>query len=239
MTARRSRRGPHADDERSYPARRDRGTGWLRDLRRAAAWHRRLLTAGLLAASVAFAIQAVSPPPPRTESVLVAAKDLDGGTRLSPDDVRLKDFAPASLPDGAVRRPSLAAGRTLDAPVRKGEILTDVRLFGSEFLDSYGNGFVAAPVRIADAASVRLVQSGDIVDVLAAGPGANGSATSAARLVAIATPVLTIPPVGDGPLGTTDVGAGALVVVVTSSETAARLASAAVTDRLSLVIHGR
>jgi pilus assembly protein CpaB len=224
MTARRSRPGL---------------AGWLRDLRRAATWHRRLLVAGLLAASVAFAIQAVSPPPPRTESVIVAAKDLDGGTRLSPEDVRLKDFTPASVPDGAVRKASLAAGRTLDAPVRKGEILTDVRLFGSAFLDSYGDNLVAAPVRIADAASVRLVQAGDIVDVLAAGLGANGSSTSAARLVAAGAPVLTIPPVDDGPIGTTDIGAGALVVVVTSSETAAHLAAAAVTDRLSLVIHGR
>jgi pilus assembly protein CpaB len=218
---------------------RGRGLRVLRDLRRAATWHRRLLVAGLLAASVAFAIQAVSPPPPRTESVLVAAKDLDGGIRLSPDDVRLKDFAPASLPDGAVRRPTLAAGRTLGAPMRKGEILTDVRLFGSAFLDTYGVGLVAAPVRISDAASVRLVRAGDIVDVLAAGLGTNGSATSAARLVATATPVLTIPPVSDGSFGTTDVGSSALVVLVTSMETAARLAAAAVTDRLSLVIHGR
>jgi Flp pilus assembly protein CpaB len=188
---------------------------------------------------MAFAIQALSPPPPRTESVLVAARDLDGGTRLAPGDVRLKDVAPAALPDGAVRRPTHATGRTLDAPVRKGEILTDVRLFGSAFLDSYGEGLVAAPVRIADAASVRLVRAGDVVDVLAAGLGTNGAAPRAARLVAPATPVLAIPPVADGPLGTSDTGAGALVVVVTSSETAAQLAAAAVTDRLSLVIHGR
>lgn len=214
-------------------------TGWLRDLRRAATWHRRLLVAGLLAASVAFAIQAVSPPPPRTESVLVAAKDLRGGTRLSPDDVRLKDVAPASLPDGALRTRDFATGRTLDAPVRKGEVLTDVRLVGRSFLDTYGDGLVAAPVRIADAASVRLVRAGDIVDVLAAGLGANGSATSAARLVAAAAPVLAIPPVNDASLGATDLGTGALVVVVISSDTAARLAAAAVTDRLSLVIHGR
>jgi Flp pilus assembly protein CpaB len=242
MTARRSRPEPHAYVRRSLTTRRGRGTGWLRDLRRAATWHRRLLVAGLLAASVAFAIEAVSPPPPRTESVLVAAKDLAGGTRLRPDDVRLKDVAPASLPDGAVRTRTFAAGRTLDAPVRKGEVLTDVRLVGQSFLDSYGDGLVAAPVRIADAASVQLVRAGDIVDVLAAGlnanGSANGSATGAARLVAAATPVLTIPPVSEGPLGSTDIGSGALVVVVTSSETAARLAAAAVTDRLSLVIHG-
>jgi pilus assembly protein CpaB len=239
MTARGSPSRSHADDERSFLARRSRGTGWLRDLRRAATWHRRLLVAGLLAASVAFAIEAVSPPAPRTESVLVAAKDLAGGTRLVADDVRMKDVAPASVPEGAVRMRAFAAGRTLDAPVRKGEVLTDVRLVGKTFLDSYGHGLVAAPVRIADAASVRLVRAGDIVDVLAAGVDADGSATSSARTVAAATPVLTIPTANESPFGSTDVTSGALVVVVTSSETAARLAAAAVTDRLSLVIHGR
>lgn len=214
-------------------------TGWLRDLRRAASWHRRLLVAGLLAASVAFAIQAVSPPPPRTESVLVAAKDLASGTRLAPDDVRLNGVAPGSVPDGALRTRTSASGRTLGTPVRRGEVLTDVRLLGRSFLDSYGDDFVAAPVRIADAASVRLVRAGDVVDVLAARPGPDGSAANAARLVAAATPVVTIPPAGDSPFGATDVGAGALVVVVTSADTAARLAAAAVTDRLSLVIRGR
>jgi pilus assembly protein CpaB len=216
-----------------------RPTGWLRDLRRAASWHRRLLVAGLLAASAAFAIQAVSPTPPRTVSVLVTTRDLAGGTRLSPDDVRLKRLEPAALPDGALRARTLGVGRTLGAPVRKGEVLTDVRLVGRSFLDSYGNSLVAAPVRIADAASVRLVAPGDIVDVLAAGAGADGSATDAARLVAAAAPVVMIPPAGGSPLGETDVGQGALVVVVTSAETAARLAAAAVTDRLSLVIHGK
>jgi pilus assembly protein CpaB len=213
-------------------------TGWLRELRRAASWHRRLLVAGLLAASVAFGIQAVTPPPPRTESVLVAARDLASGTRLSPDDVRLKGLAPASLPDGALRTRNLAAGRTLGAPVRKGEVLTDVRLVSRSLLDSYGDGLVATPVRIADAASVRLVVPGDVVDVLAAGPGGDGSAPSA-RVVAAAVPIVTIPPAGGSALGETDVGQGALVVVVTSPETATRLAAAAVTDRLSLVIRGR
>ena len=224
MTQRGSRSGP---------------TGWLRDLRRAASWHRRLLVAGLLAASVAFGIQAVSPPPPRTQSVLVAARDLAAGTRLSPDDVRLKGVEPASLPDGALRTRTLAAGRTLAAPVRRGEVVTDRRLVGRSFLDTYGVGMVAAPVRIADAASVRLVQPGDVVDVLAAGAGADGTATSAARLVAAAAPVVTIPPEVSGPLGGADGGQGALVVLVTSAATAARLAAAAVTDRLSFVIRGR
>lgn len=224
MTGRGSRTGPG---------------GWLRDLRNAAGWHRRLLVAGLLSGSVAFAIQAVSPQPPPTAPVLVAATDLAGGTRLSPGDVRLMGVAPAALPDGALRSRDVAAGRMLVAPVRKGEMLTDVRLLSRSFLDSYGGGLVAAPVRIADAASVRLVRQGDLVDVLAAGPGADGSATAAARTVAAAVPVVTIPPAAGSAFGPSDVGQGALVVVVTSPETAARLAAAAVTDRLSLVIRGR
>jgi Flp pilus assembly protein CpaB len=208
-------------------------------VRKAATWHRRLLVAGLLSASAALAIQAVTPPPPRTESVLVAAKDLTGGTRLSPDDVRLTGVAPSAVPAGALRGRFTAAGRTLAAPVRKGEVLTDVRLVGRTFLDSYGAARVAAPVRIADAAAVHLVQPGDIVDVLAAGAGADGTATAMARPVAEAVPVVTIPSTDGSALrGSTD-EQGALVVVVTSPDTAARLAAAAVTDRLSLVIHGR
>jgi pilus assembly protein CpaB len=214
-------------------------SGWLRDLRKAASWHRRLLVAGLLSASAAFAIQAVSPRPPATESVLVASRDLVGGTRLSPGDVRLAGVAPSTVPSGALRAGSSPAGRTLVAPVRRGEVLTDVRLVGRSFLDGYGTALVAAPVRIADAASVRLVQAGDVVDVLAAGAGADGSATAEARLVAPEVPVVTIPPTGGSALGATDVEQGALVVVVTTPETAARLAAAAVTDRLSLVIRGR
>jgi pilus assembly protein CpaB len=171
--------------------------------------------------------------------VLVAARDLAGGTRLTPGDVRLTGIAPAALPGGALRTPDAANGRTLVAPMRNGEVLTDVRLVGRSFLDSYGDGRVATPVRIADAASVRLVRAGDVVDVLAAGPGADGSATAVARLVATAVPVVTIPPPGGTALGASDAGQGALVVVVTSSETAARLAAAAVTDRLSIVIRGR
>jgi hypothetical protein len=118
-------------------------------------------------------------------------------------------------------------------------VLTDVRLVGRSFLDSYGQSAVAAPVRIADAASVRLIQPGDIVDVLAAGAGTDGSTAAGARLVAAAVPVVTIPSTGGSALGGPADGQGALVVVVTSADTAARLAAAAVTDRLSLVIHGR
>ncbi|MGZ4594853.1 MAG: SAF domain-containing protein [Actinomycetes bacterium] len=212
-------------------------TGWLRELRRAAVWHRRLLVAGLLAASVAFALQALSPGPPSSVDVLVAAKDLGGGTSLSPGDVRLRAIAVATVPRGSLRHEGDATGRTLAAPARAGEVITDVRLVGRSTLASYGEAVVAAPVRIADATSVRLLRAGDVIDVLAAGAATDGAVT--ARLVASAVPIITIPHDGGSLLGSHDVGAGALLVVATSSDTAGRLAAAAVTDRLSVVIRAR
>lgn len=200
-------------------------------------WHRRLLAAGLLAASVAFAIQALSPTPTPGVPILVAAHDLTGGRLLTAGDVQLRELPPRAVPAGALGERADAVGGTLVAPVRAGEVLADVRLLDRSFLDGYGPGRVAAPVRIADPASVSLLRPGDVVDVLAAGAQAQGTAASAARLVASAVRVVTIPPVARSPLGAAEVD-GALLVVVTTSETAARLAAAAVTDRLSLVVRG-
>lgn len=213
---------------------------WLRDLRRAASWHRRLLAGGLLAGSLAFAIQAVTPAPPHGVSVLVAAHDLDGGAPVTAGDVRLRALAEHDVPSGALRAVADADGRSLVAPVRSGEVITDVRLVGRSFLEAYGDALVAAPVRIADAASVRLLRPGDVVDVLAAGAGPDGTATGgAARLVAAAVRVVAIPAVPRSALGGADAVDGALLVVVTTSQTAARLAGAAVAERLSVVIRGR
>lgn len=209
---------------------------WLRELRRAAAWHRRLLVAGLLAASVAFAIQAVSPEPPAGVAVLVAAKNLSGGTPLSPADVRLRDLPASAVPEGSLRLEADVTGRSLVAPVRAGEVITDVRVVGRSYLESYGDAFVATPVRIADAAAVRLLRAGEVIDVLAAGAGSDGTTGGAARLVASAVHVITIPRSDGSLLGSSDVGDGALLVLATTSETAGRLAAAAVTDRLSVVI---
>jgi Flp pilus assembly protein CpaB len=209
--------------------------GWLRDVRRAAAWHRRLLTAGLLAAAVAFALQAATPSPPPGERVVVAAHDLSGGVRVSGTDVTVHGLPRDALPGGALRERADAEGRFVVGPVRKGEVLTDVRLVGRSLLEAYGHTLVAAPVRIADAASVRLLHAGDVVDVLAAGADDGAVGGAGARLVASAVPVVTVPAASDSVLGPADTS-GALVVVVTTDTTAARLAAAAVSQRLSVVL---
>jgi Flp pilus assembly protein CpaB len=214
---------------------------WWRDLRRAAAWHRRLLTAGLLAAAVAFALQSVAPSPPPGRRVLVAAHDLAGGALLSAGDVTLRELPPAAVPTGALTSADEVSERTLAGPVRAGEVLTDLRLAGRSLVARYGDGLVAVPVRIADAASVRLLRPGDVVDVLAAGVAERGGGDAAgqpatARLVASAVPVLTVPTVPRDALGVNDPTGGALLVVATTDPTAARLAAAAVSQRLSVVL---
>jgi Flp pilus assembly protein CpaB len=217
------------DARRTAPA-----PGWLRELGRAVSWHRRLLAAGLLAGSVALTISAVSPGPPATVPVLAARQDLPGGTTLRPQDLRVVRLPPETVPEGAARGPDGVTGRVLASPVRAGEPITDVRLVGRSLLDGYGERLVAAPVRIADTAAARLLRSGDVVDVLAA----TAANTGAALLVAAGVRVVTVPAAAESAFGDSGLGEGALVVLATSSDTAARLAAAAVTSRLSVTIHG-
>lgn len=97
---------------------------------------------------------------------------------------------------------------------------------------------VRAPVRIADAASVRLLRAGDRVDVLAA-----------TRVVASGVPVVGVPePPGgldssatpQGSLPTADAGAGttsgALVVLAVPRRIAAALSGAAVSSPLAVAL---
>lgn len=209
---------------------------WLRELRRAVAWRRRLLAAGLAAGSVAFAIQALAPPPPAGTDVVVAARDLPAGTLLSAGDLRLAYRPTSDVPGGALGTTAAATGRPVSSAVRRGEVLTDVRLVGPGALRGLAAGTVAAPVRIADAESAALLRPGDVVDLLAAS-AVPDAPTGEARLVASAVRVLLAPRQQRSGL-TAGVGNGALLLVATSSSTAARLAAAVVTDRLSVVLRG-
>lgn len=210
---------------------------WVREVRRAVGWHRRLFASGLLAGSVALALSALDPAPPTTVRVVAAARDLSGGARLTLDALRTTELPPAAVPHGAVRHPEQLVGRVLAAPVRRGEIMTDVRVVGAPLLRSYGEGLVAVPVRIADGASVALLQPGDVIDVLAAAAPdiAVTSAPTRADVVAASAPILSLPSRRETAFGGGE-DAGALVVLATSAPTAARLAAAAVTSRLSLTI---
>ena len=197
-------------------------------LRRAVLRHRALLAAGLAAGSVAAALSALTPAPPPTVAVVVAAHDLAGGAPLGAADLRVRRLPAALLPVGALPSGAAAAGRVLAAPVRAGEVLTDVRLVGPALVDG---GLVAAPVRIADAAEVGLLRVGDRVDVLAAPTSGGAEPTAVAAATDVRVLALPTPP-------ERDLVDGALVVLATSPAVAADLATAAVHARLSLVLRG-
>ncbi|MGW8064679.1 hypothetical protein ACVV2G_20995 [Streptomyces ziwulingensis] len=91
----------------------------------------------------------------------------------------------------------------------------------------HGTELVAAPLRIADAATVRLLRPGDRVDVVAAGDGGAGDASVIAR----GARVTKVPE----PLEGTAAG-GALVVVSVPRATAHRLVGAGATTRLAVTL---
>ncbi len=202
---------------------------WLRELRRAVAWRRRLLAAGLMAGSLAFALHALDPGAPAGSVVLTAARDLPAGTVLTQDDVRPARLPAAALPTGALGAGSTTSGRVVTGAVRRGEVLTDVRFAGPSSLRGLPRDLVAAPLRLGDDEAAALLRPGDVVDVLAAGAAGPGRA----RLVASAARVIAVP----RSRALTGSGDGSLVLLAVTSTTASQLAAAAVTDRLSYVAH--
>jgi len=196
---------------------RDRLTTSRRAVRRVVLARRRLLAGLLTAVAVAAGLHSARATPPARVEVLVAAHDLPAGVVVATDDVRRVGFAPDSVPDGLARRPT---GRTLAAPMRAGEPLTDVRLVGPALADGYP-GLVAAPVRLPDAGMAGLLRVGDRIDLIAADPQGRSAETVAADV-----PVLALP---DTP---TEVGAagltGRLVVVGAQPGEVARIADASV-----------
>lgn len=198
----------------------------LRRARRALLARRRLVAASLAAVAVLAGVRAAAEPPAPTARVLVAAADLPAGRVLDTDDVVSVDFPVDRVPEGTVQPDDLAAGRTLAAPLRRGEPVTDARLVTPALLAGYP-GLVAAPVRVADADAVRLLAVGDRVDLVGVAPE-GGPAT----VVVADAPVAALPRSGrDDGLVT-----GALVVLAVTEDQAIDLAGAAVRQVLSVVL---
>lgn len=169
---------PRLPDRLATAARsRRRGGRRARNLRRALAAGL-LITAGVLALSD-------RPGPQPGRQVLAVVRDLGAGNTLRSSDVTT--LAVAQAPDGALRISSEAVGRLLSAPIRKGEVLTDVRLVSDAGPDP-GPGRVAVPIRPADPGTVELLTPGVHVAVLAVPE--NGTAT----VLAADAVVLSIPP---------------------------------------------
>ncbi|GAA1917401.1 SAF domain-containing protein [Nocardioides hwasunensis] len=195
----------------------------LRAVRHQLRRRRRLIAATLAGVAVLAAIRAVAPPPAATVEVLVAARDLPSGTRLTDTDLVARDYPADLAPAGAA---DAAAGRVLAAPIGQGEVLTDLRVVGPGLARAQP-GDTVVPVRLPDAGMATLLQPGDVVDLLATDPGTGTSRAVAREVTVLATPT----GVPDGPAGGSG---GALVVVGASASEAVAITSAALGQFLTV-----
>jgi Flp pilus assembly protein CpaB len=188
---------------------------------------RRPLAALCAAGAVLATLHALRLPPGPTVMVDVAAHDLPSGAVLRDDDLVARSYPAGLAPVGSATD---ALGRSLAAPVRAGEPITDVRLVAPSLLDGYP-GRVAVPVRITDAAAAGLLRPGDRVDLVAADPR-----RGTASYVALDVPVIAIPAPDSTESAGTAALTGRLVVVAAPPSDVGRIAGAAATDLLSVVL---
>lgn len=197
----------------------------LRDLARAASWHRRKLAVLAAVATVLMGLAAAAPPAPPTTTVLRTRAALAGGVLLTPEDLEVVDLPEADLPDRTVGELSDLVGRRLAAPVPRHQVLTAPALASVDA--AVGVGRVLAPVRLADADVAALLEPGDLVDVIAS--AADGGATST---VSRSVRVVTVPAQDPDEQGT---ATGALVLLDIGDRDAEPLARAAATGSLTVI----
>ncbi|WP_159943995.1 SAF domain-containing protein [Nocardiopsis sp. FR6] len=196
--------------------------------------HRRAVAALLAAAALVSAAWALRPPPVSTTPVLAASRDLDAAAPLGEHDLTALSLPAGAVPEGAVPPGTDTAGLLLNAPVRRGEVITDARLSDPP-ARPYGPDLVAVPVRVADPGAVGLLSPGSRVDVLAARGHDDLAPARAGPAVEVVTdrPVLALPREAEhGGEG------GALLLLAATPAEARALAGHAVSARLSITIRG-
>ena len=187
-------------------------------------WHRRSLAALAAALAVLAGVSAARPEGPPVVSAVVLRAGLPGGTVLSPADLEVREVVARDAPRGFSSRTEELVGRTLAAPVPEGQVLTELAVVSGR--SAVAAGHVVAPLRLADPELVRLLRSGDVVDVLG-----SDERSAEARVVAPAVRVVTVPTADDGASAETS---GALVLVEVSPSAATALVQAAAGGTLSV-----
>ncbi|TGB07952.1 hypothetical protein E2651_20640 [Streptomyces sp. MZ04] len=136
------------------------------------------------------------------------------------------------------RRRAMAAGLAMTAAAlvaagpRDAERVRDPDRVRPQGHQAAAAPLVTAPVRIADAATVRLLHRGDRVDVVAADGSTAGGGEP--RVVAAGARVAEVPEPADGAESAAE--GGALVVLSVPRATAARLAGAGASARLAVTL---
>lgn len=208
-------------------------SGWLRG-------RRRLAIALLLSLAAGLAVHQLTPAPTHTVTVIAAARDLPVGATLATADLISLRIPPQLQAPGMFTEPPELAGKQLASPVLQGQIFATTQLLGQGLLTGAPKGFSAVPLRLADAASIRLLSPGQLVKIVKSSEavGATGSET-ASEVLADAVAVLWTS--GNGGQSSQWPGSGeteGLVVVAASPAEAGRLAGASSQGKLFFVLVG-
>ncbi|MCU6479771.1 SAF domain-containing protein [Arthrobacter sp. A2-55] len=197
---------------------------------------RRLLAALLLCAAAALAVQQLTPGAPATTSVLVAARDLPAGHSLGPADLVAAAVSPSMVPDGVLHTGMAWLGRQMSGPARRGQVMTDASLLGTELLIGAPAGSQAVPLRLTDPSTVQLLRQGQLVNVvLSSSKGLDGPTSN--QVLATSVPVVWTPALaksGGGLLPSQETDG--LVVVAATAEQAVLLAGASARGKIFLVL---
>ena len=128
---------------------------------------RRIAAAALVLLAGAAALRA--DPAGAHSAAVVAIHDLTPGVVVTAADVRVENRLTATLPDGTAADVGAVVGALPAGPVRRGEILTDVRLLGTRLTESAaGPDARVVPLELAQSAVLDVVREGDVVDIVAA-----------------------------------------------------------------------
>ncbi|MBY8857894.1 flagellar biosynthesis protein FlgA [Nocardia sp. CA2R105] len=208
---------------------------WLRHRR--PAWLDGTLARRILAAALtvlaAFLLLRGNPAAQRVE-VVVAAHDLPPGRAVAAADLRIAAFTANSLPGGAIHEPAPLLGATLSAPMRAGEIFTDLRVLGPRLAAAATAAPDAriVPIRLADNAVAEILRTGDRVDVVAAAEPDTPTATPA-RTLASGAVVVSIPERSD--TGKSPRSEDRVVLIALDSAHATTVAAASLRTALTVI----
>jgi Flp pilus assembly protein CpaB len=163
--------------------------------------------------------------------VVVAARDLTPGAVLDAGEVSLRELPDHLVPDGSARSATEVLGRTLAAPVRRGEPLTDVRMVGADLARavSADPGAASVPLRLPDPDIAALLHPGAVVDVVTIGERQTQPVVLArrARVLAVLAPSTS---------GGRRSAEGRLVLVALDAGAATRVAAASLSQAVTVTV---
>ena len=190
---------------------------------------RRIIAALLVLLAAAAALR--SDPAGAHRPAVVASRDLDAGTALTAADVRVENRPAATLPDGTQADAGTVVGALPAGPVRRGEVITDLRLLGPHLTEAAaGPGARVVPLQLAQSAMLDVVRHGDVVDIVAAPKSEAGGNP---RIVATDAVVVLISPDSGGIGGSGD----RVVLVALPAVAATAVAAATLVHTITLTLH--